>query len=229
MFAIGWQKCMEAFELIGRYCNKKAIQQSRDNYDRTMKSSCNASDVLGQMFEQLANVAFEENKTPMDSNHIPGFACLEFDAPLNKFNCAPNLTSTKNQFFNQLHKDGKDISDFALEVFIPILKRTGRLAHPVENYDVTGGRFVFPDHRCGIDFAEKGLINQKTATTSKSIEDGSIQERPANKLKDPKDMFVGGHNYLMGDASDVSRFRLLSILELMQKAINRAIWVTAIP
>jgi hypothetical protein len=251
---------MEAFELIGRYCNKKAIRQSRDDYDRTMKSSRDASDVLGQMFKQLANVAFEENKTLMDSNHIPGFACLEFDAPLNKFNCAPNLTSTKNQFFNQPHKDGKDISDFALAVFIPILKRTGRLAHPGENYDVTGGRFVFPDHRCGIDFAEKGLvkmvwrareyrhctlpcrdsrhhtrlamslqINQKTATTSKSIEDGSIQERPANKLKDPKDMFVGGHNHLMGDASDVSRFRLLSILELMQKAINRAIWATAIP
>ncbi|PLW35409.1 hypothetical protein PCASD_14002 [Puccinia coronata f. sp. avenae] len=45
-------------------------------------------------------------------------------------------------------------------------------------------------------------INQKTATTSKSIEDGSIHKRPANKLKDPRDMFVGGHNHLMGDASD---------------------------
>ncbi|PLW42679.1 hypothetical protein PCASD_08484 [Puccinia coronata f. sp. avenae] len=226
-----------------------------------MESSCNASDVLGQMFERLANVAFEENKTLMDKNHIPGFAFLEFDAPLNEFDCAPNLTWTKNQFFNQPHKDSKDISDFALAVFIPISKRTGELAHTGENYNVTGGRFVFPNHRCGIDFAEKGLvkmvwrareyrhstlpcrgsrdhtclamslqINRKTATTSKSIEDGSIHKRPAKKLKDPRDMFVGGHNHLMGDASDVSWFFLSgNILELMQKAINRAIWATAIP
>jgi hypothetical protein len=159
MWAIGWRKCMEAFELIGRYRNQAAISKALEAYHRIMGSSSAASDVLGKMFRKLSDVAFEENRILMETNKIPGFACLEYNQHLNKNDCAPNLTFTENGYFNKPHLDTEDLSEFALVLFIPISKESGELITDAEEYDLQDGKFVFPDYGFGIDLTkQKGII-----------------------------------------------------------------------
>ncbi|PLW28463.1 hypothetical protein PCASD_23309 [Puccinia coronata f. sp. avenae] len=89
--------------------------------------SWGVSDILGGMFHKLSDVAFKDNQTLMLKNHIPGFASLEFDAPLNKNDCSLNLTFTTSSFFNPPHVDSKDISEFAFVLFVPININDGTL------------------------------------------------------------------------------------------------------
>ncbi|PLW50116.1 hypothetical protein PCASD_01895 [Puccinia coronata f. sp. avenae] len=138
MWAIGWRKSSTAFELIGRYLNQDAINLAPDVYDSVMKLSAGVSDILGGMFHKLSGVAFKDNQTLMLKNHIPGFASLEFDAPLNKNNCSPNLTFTTSGFFNPPHVDSKDISKFAFVLFVPININNGTLVSESDDYGVTG-------------------------------------------------------------------------------------------
>ncbi|KAI9628829.1 hypothetical protein KEM48_011366 [Puccinia striiformis f. sp. tritici PST-130] len=45
-----------------------------------------------------------------------------------------------------------DLSDYAFVMFLPTYSATGKLAPPDSNYNVSGGPFVFPDHKFGIKF-----------------------------------------------------------------------------
>ncbi|PLW19297.1 hypothetical protein PCANC_18482 [Puccinia coronata f. sp. avenae] len=159
MWVIGWRKSSTAFELIGRYLNQDAINLAPDVYEAVMKLSEGISDILGNMFHKLSDVAFKDTQTLMLKNHIPGFASLEFDAPLNKNDCSPNLTFTTSGFFNPPHVDSKDISEFAFVLFVPININDGTLVSESDDYSVTGGDFVFPYYNCGIDFSEEvGIV-----------------------------------------------------------------------
>ncbi|PLW10409.1 hypothetical protein PCANC_19684 [Puccinia coronata f. sp. avenae] len=47
MWAIGWQKAMAAYELIGQYRNQQAILEAPNVYNMAMQCSSAASDILG--------------------------------------------------------------------------------------------------------------------------------------------------------------------------------------
>ncbi|WAQ88707.1 hypothetical protein PtA15_10A126 [Puccinia triticina] len=159
MWAIGWRKCMEAYELIGRYRNRQAIKKNPETYDRVMRSSATPCSILGQMLRRLANVVFEENRELMVQNSIPSVASLEFDTPLNEDDCAPNLTFTVDGFCNQPHKDNKDISEFAFGLFLPVLKENWHLSTLPLDPCYTQGSFVFPDQQCGLDLSRcNGIV-----------------------------------------------------------------------
>ncbi|KAA1117511.1 hypothetical protein PGT21_010249 [Puccinia graminis f. sp. tritici] len=151
MFAIGWRKAMIAFQLIGIYRNKAAIAKSPSTYDTLMRKSTKISSILGRMFRHLANVAFQDNQDIMKSNSIPSLGHLAFNMPINDDDCSPNLTFTTDGFFNSPHFDKDDISEFAFGLFIPVNKNDWTIA---DSSKLKGGEFVFPDYRCGIDFAK---------------------------------------------------------------------------
>ncbi|PLW29358.1 hypothetical protein PCANC_21066 [Puccinia coronata f. sp. avenae] len=194
---------MAAYELIGRYRNQQAILEAPDFYNMAMQCSSAASDILGQMFRKLANVAFEDNQEQMTHNHIPALATLDFSTPLQELDCAPNLTFTEDGFLNHPHCDTEDISEFAFGLFIPISKETGQLVDLMDDYHFAGGSFVFPDFKFGLDFSRhKGIslqINKRTSNASRDIENGTILDRPSNKNKNPDDMFIGDHKHLLPD------------------------------
>jgi hypothetical protein len=141
-----------------RYLNQDAINLAPEVYNAVMKLSAGVSDILGGMFRKLSDVAFKDNQTLMLKNHIPGFASLEFDDPLNKKDCSPNLTFTTSGLFNPPHVDSQDISDFAFVLFVPININDGTLISKSDDYGVTGEEFVFPDYNCGIDLSEEPSI-----------------------------------------------------------------------
>ncbi|KAA1105182.1 hypothetical protein PGTUg99_007214 [Puccinia graminis f. sp. tritici] len=151
MFAIGWRKAMIAFQLIGIYRNKAAIAKSPSTYDTLMRKSTKISSILGRMFRRLANVAFQDNQDIMKSNSIPSLGHLAFNIPINDDDCSPNLTFTTDGFFNSPHFDKDDISEFEFGLFIPVNKNDWTIA---DSSKLKGGEFVFPDYRCGIDFAK---------------------------------------------------------------------------
>jgi hypothetical protein len=43
-------------------------------------------------------------------------------------------------------------------LFLPTYSSDGRLAPPESGYDITGGKFVFPDHAIGINFDHQHAI-----------------------------------------------------------------------
>ncbi|KNZ50240.1 hypothetical protein VP01_4534g2, partial [Puccinia sorghi] len=61
MWASCWQKCMDAYKLTGIYLNQTNIQAHKEEYKALMNSSSQPSDILGKMFQDMANVAFEQN------------------------------------------------------------------------------------------------------------------------------------------------------------------------
>jgi hypothetical protein len=154
MFAIGWRKAMIAFQLIGIYRNKAAIAKSPSTYDTLMRKSSKISSILGRMFRRLANVAFRDNQDIMKINSIPSLGHLAFNMPINEDDCSPNLTFTTDGFFNSPHFDKEDISEFAFGLFIPVHKNDWTIDPSADSSKLTGGQFVFPDYRCGIDFAK---------------------------------------------------------------------------
>jgi hypothetical protein len=154
MFAIGWRKAMVAFQLFGRYRNKAAIANAPEVYDNLMRQSHKISGMLGRFFKRLANVAFADNQELMKKYGIPSIGHLSFGKPINDDDCAPNLTFTTNRFFNSPHRDPDDLSEFAFGMFIPV-NRTDFASGGITNPSaLSGGQFVFPDYRVGIDFSK---------------------------------------------------------------------------
>ncbi|KAA1078346.1 hypothetical protein PGT21_033864 [Puccinia graminis f. sp. tritici] len=158
MWMVGWRKAMQSYQLFGRYRDKKAIAAARGEYDKLMKESSKSSNILGKMFQDFANVAFEEDRELMKKFGIPAFASLDFDSPLEETDCAPNISFTRNEFFNPSHFDKDDLSEFAFGLFFPISRASGEFAGGALNSDISGGNFVFPDLKCGINFGQQNGI-----------------------------------------------------------------------
>ncbi|EFP89691.1 uncharacterized protein PGTG_15654 [Puccinia graminis f. sp. tritici CRL 75-36-700-3] len=154
MFAIGWRKAMVAFELFGRYRNNAAIAKAPDVYDNLMQQSQKISSMLGRIFKRLANVAFDSNQELMKEYGIPSIGHLSFGRPINDDDCAPNLTFTSNRFFNSPHCDKDDLSEFAFGMFIPVNRTNWSIGGLMSPSRLSGGQFVFPNYRVGIDFSK---------------------------------------------------------------------------
>ncbi|POV98613.1 hypothetical protein PSHT_13928 [Puccinia striiformis] len=169
MWALGWRKAMVTAQLIGRYIFQSAVDKNKEDYDNLMKTSDRASNILGNMFKSMADIPYEQNRDLMKKNNIPSFAHLSFNDPLSEGDCSPHLTYTSDGFFNNPHEDDQDISVFAFALFLPHDKVKGTLADPTTGYNVTGGPFVVPDYRFGIDFTkQKGVV--KLLWASKKIQ-----------------------------------------------------------
>ncbi|KAI7934535.1 hypothetical protein MJO28_016962 [Puccinia striiformis f. sp. tritici] len=200
MYMVGWRKSLDSFQLMGRYRHQATITESPEDYDTLMRNlaPC-ASDILGVIFKNHANVAFEDNRKKMKDANIPAMAALKFDAPLSPNNSAPNLSFTRDGFFN---------------------KETGLLVTDSAAVDIEGGKFVLPNQRCGINFSKQnrlvqmiwkaksydhctlpainpGLytrigmslqVSKKTENTARDIESGEIMNRPSNQHKDMEDI-----------------------------------------
>ncbi|KAA1075636.1 hypothetical protein PGTUg99_032923 [Puccinia graminis f. sp. tritici] len=158
MRMVGWRKGMESLELLGRYRDQDAIDNAQDKYDKLMRESSTSSDILGRIFKRFANVAFQDNRELMAKDYIPAHAALDFDAPLKPDDCASNLSFTRDDFYNPPHSDKGDISEFAFGLFFPISRADGKLAMGCNPDNVSGGSFVFPNYRCGIDFSKQNGV-----------------------------------------------------------------------
>ncbi|EFP92817.2 uncharacterized protein PGTG_18596 [Puccinia graminis f. sp. tritici CRL 75-36-700-3] len=143
---------MVTFQLLGLYQNEAAVTHSSTAYNELMQESPKVSSILGKMFCKIANVAFSENQELMTEYSIPSIGHPDFDIPIREDNCVPNLTFTSGGFFNPLHRDTKDLSDFAFGLFVPVNKHDWSIATNKPHFNLAGGAFVFPDYRCGIDF-----------------------------------------------------------------------------
>ncbi|KAI9627037.1 hypothetical protein H4Q26_017565, partial [Puccinia striiformis f. sp. tritici PST-130] len=136
------------------------ITESPEDYDTLMRNlaPC-ASDILGVIFKNHANVAFEDNRKKMKDANIPAMAALKFDAPLSPNNSAPNLSFTRDGFFNKVHTDD-DFPTIALQFFFPMIKETGLLVTDSAAVNIEGGKFVLPNQRCGINFSKQNRLVQ---------------------------------------------------------------------
>ncbi|EFP92120.1 uncharacterized protein PGTG_17425 [Puccinia graminis f. sp. tritici CRL 75-36-700-3] len=154
MFAIGWRKAMVAFQLLGLYRNKAVITRHPEEYNQLMERSSHVSSILGRMFRRVANVAFSDNQELMQQYSIPLLGHPDFDLPIGKDDCAPNLTFTAGGFFNPPHCDRQDLSEFAFGLFLPVNRHDWSVPTLSTHSNLSGGAFVFPDYRCGIDFSK---------------------------------------------------------------------------
>ncbi|KAI7933365.1 hypothetical protein MJO28_017692 [Puccinia striiformis f. sp. tritici] len=114
-----------------------------------------ANRVLWKMFHQFSDVALQNNQEYMKKFNIPSLDTDNHtDDNSSPFNFSSNLTFTSNGFFNHAHKDEGDDCHlpFAFLISIPTVKRTGRLALPSDNYDVSVGHFIFRDCKFGVRF-----------------------------------------------------------------------------
>ncbi|KNE90719.1 hypothetical protein PSTG_15825 [Puccinia striiformis f. sp. tritici PST-78] len=166
MWAVGWRKCMKALEILGCYIKYYAVRASPKEYCQQVKKAGKVLNKLGRMFKNLANVPFESNRQIMKNNKIPSFSSSEFDSQLSKFDCAPHITFTTHSFYNPPHTDKGDVSDYAFALFVPTNSANGTLADPLTGYNVTGGRFAFPDYNFCIDFKEQGIVKMIWAANS---------------------------------------------------------------
>ncbi|KAI7934564.1 hypothetical protein MJO28_016881 [Puccinia striiformis f. sp. tritici] len=181
MWAVGWRKCMKALEIIGRYIKYFAVRASPKEYCQHVSKASKVSKILGKMFKNMADIPFETNRQIMKDNEIPSFSSSEFNSRLSKLDCAPHITFTTHGFFNPPHTDKGDVTDYAFALFVPTNSADGTLADP--GYDVTGGRFVLPDHHCCIDFKQKGVVKMIWAANSvKHCTLPAIKKKPYTRM-----------------------------------------------
>ena len=158
---------MDAYKLAGLYLNSASIKAFKEEYIALMNSSSKPSDILGKMFQDTANVAFEQNRALMKANSIPAFKSLHHQETLGEYDCSPHLTFTTNRFYNPPHKDDKDIQDFEFVVFLPTHISDGTLINTSDKYTINGGGFVFPDYGFGIYFSEQRGVVQMVCASKK--------------------------------------------------------------
>ncbi|KAH9471082.1 hypothetical protein Pst134EA_004990 [Puccinia striiformis f. sp. tritici] len=183
---------------MGRYRHQATITESPEDYDTLMRNlALRASDILGAMFKNHANVAFEDNREKIKDANIPAMAALEFDAPLSPNDSAPNLSFTRDGFFNKVHTDDGDLSDYCFAVFFSHYKGNWTTCDRFAAADIEGGQFVLPKQRCGINFSKQNRLVSKTENTARDIESGEIMNRPSNQHKDMEDMYFGEHQEIM--------------------------------
>ncbi|PLW06108.1 hypothetical protein PCANC_26095 [Puccinia coronata f. sp. avenae] len=158
MWAIGWRKSMKALKLLGLYLKLPAIRRSPREYCKLVLQTPRVSRILGGMFRTLAQIPFLSNQQIMRDNKIPSFASPEFAMPLTEFDCSPHITFTTNSFYNAPHFDKGDLLTYAFALFVPTRSKDGTLIDLSDPYNVSGGRFVFPDYNFYIDFKQKGIV-----------------------------------------------------------------------
>ncbi|KNZ45794.1 hypothetical protein VP01_77g8 [Puccinia sorghi] len=159
MCAFGWQKFMDAYKLAGIYLNEANIQAHKEEYKALMNSFSQPSGILGKMFQDMANVSFEQSCELMKTNSIPAFKYLHHQETLGQYDCSPHLKFTTNGFYNSPHCNNKDIQDFDFVVSLPTNISDSTLIKTSDRYTINCGGFVFPDYGFGIDFSEQiGII-----------------------------------------------------------------------
>jgi hypothetical protein len=149
---------MDAFKLAGMYVCQEKVQQAKDDYNTLMRSSSKPSAILGKIFHEVANIAFNNNRELMAAHSVPAFCSLHYQEQLGEFDCLPNITFTTSRFYNPPHQDDGDAQEFAFLLFLPVNTTDGSLIQPTNNYHVHGGAFVFPDYHFGIDSSQHNGI-----------------------------------------------------------------------
>ena len=158
MWAIGWRKSSDKGQIVGKYITTLDDSQLEDFHAHYLKSR-RLGQIIGDLFKKLAEIPFGANHELMKKNNLPSLAHLEYGEELTDSDCAPHITFTTNGFFNPPHIDTKDISPFAFVMFIPTRTHDGSLILNQDEYDITSGPFIFPDHKFGIDFDHQfGLV-----------------------------------------------------------------------
>ncbi|KAI7948872.1 hypothetical protein MJO29_010537 [Puccinia striiformis f. sp. tritici] len=158
MWAFGWRKAMKAYKLFGVYVLGDAVKSALARYTKLVSRAPKVSEVIGRMFHNLADIPFNENRSFMAKNSIPSLSSFKFEDKLGKFDCAPHVTFTTDSYYNNPHKDTRDISTYAFAMFVPTLSANGRLADNSSGYDVSGGRFVMPDYNFCIDLSKEKCV-----------------------------------------------------------------------
>ncbi|KAI9611972.1 hypothetical protein H4Q26_008062 [Puccinia striiformis f. sp. tritici PST-130] len=178
---VGWRKSSDKFQLMGRYRDQEAIDAAPEEYDCLMQNaSPQASDILGEMFKDFANVVFEENRKKMLQDNIPAMAALEFNVPLNENDCAPNLSFTRDggAFVLPNQRCGIDFSK--QNGLVKMIWRANQYPHctlPAVN------------HGCHTRIGISLQVSKKTASASREITNGEIMNRTTNRDKKPEDIY----------------------------------------
>ena len=141
MRCVGWHKSYQEFQLFGRYIWAERIQANLFEYNFLMNSSRGPSNILGTIFRNMANVAFQENQDLLQRHHIPSMGALHFEEETQDKNCTPHITFTRNSYFNKPHKGNEDISQFEFLLVAPANKRTGLLCETLDKFGITVGHF----------------------------------------------------------------------------------------
>ncbi|KAI9621474.1 hypothetical protein KEM48_007709 [Puccinia striiformis f. sp. tritici PST-130] len=190
---VGWRKSSDKFQLMGRYRDQEAIDAAPEEYDCLMQNaSPQASDILGEMFKDFANVVFEENREKMLQDNIPAMAALEFNVPLNENDCAPNLSFTRDggAFVLPNQRCGIDFSK--QNGLVKMIWRANQYPHctlPAVN------------HGCHTRIGISLQVSKKTASASREITNGEIMNRTTNRDKKPEDMYMGDHQQIMNSTA----------------------------
>jgi hypothetical protein len=150
MWAIGWRKSYDEDQIVGRYI-KAFTETEMKAYDDHYLKSKRVGQIIGNLFKDLAQTPFEENRNLMQQYSIPAFESLEYGETPEESACTPHITFTTNGFFNPPHKDKDDISKFAFVLFLPTRTSDYTLVDS-SDYDIKSGPFIFPDHKFGINF-----------------------------------------------------------------------------
>ncbi|KAA1079344.1 hypothetical protein PGT21_008663 [Puccinia graminis f. sp. tritici] len=160
MWALGWRKDYDGIEILGRYRDKKAIENNPEGFEKVMNRSIRAGEVLWKTFHGFADVAVEKNQKFMEDFNIPSIADNNFpESPGEKypFGFASNLAFSSHGFYNHHHLDSGDSSELplAFALIIPTSKLTGKIVN--DDYDVTNGQFIFRDLRIALDFKPRTI------------------------------------------------------------------------
>ncbi|WAQ81743.1 hypothetical protein PtA15_2A54 [Puccinia triticina] len=166
MWGVGWRKCMKALELFGRYIKLRVAHTWRGEYLKLAVQGLSVSRILGQMFKSLGDIPFESNRKLMEEHGILSLASGEFNDRLSEFDCSPHITFTTNGFYNRPHRDTGDASEFAFALFVPTKSSDGTLADAETESNASGGRFVFPDYKCYIEFQPQTVVKLLWAAKS---------------------------------------------------------------
>jgi hypothetical protein len=155
MWVVGWRKGYKGLEILGCYCNQKAIDANPLHFSNLMGDSARAGKVVWDLIHGFGNVAVKNNQAYMDQYGIPSFADTNFpkaDGDKLPFGFASYLVS--HGFYNHHHKDNGDASELplAFAMIIPTSKVTGMIATKADGYDVEKGQFILRDIQIAPDF-----------------------------------------------------------------------------
>ncbi|OAV98448.1 hypothetical protein PTTG_25668 [Puccinia triticina 1-1 BBBD Race 1] len=176
MWAVGWRKLMVALEMLGIYCNQKAIDKYPEEYAKHINNSKKASQILWSLFHPIANIALQHNQDFLIEHNIPAFFDSAFPGqnqatPESTSSSTPesmsestseltpesffssNLTFTAKGFYNHPHVDDKEepLLPFAFLLSLPTCRKTGKLTFK-SGYNLNNGPFIFPECKFGIKF-----------------------------------------------------------------------------
>ncbi|KNZ44802.1 hypothetical protein VP01_87g5 [Puccinia sorghi] len=122
MRAIGWRNSQDFLQVVGQYIKYFFLKKVKKYEKHFTKAK------------------------PLATNSTRWMKFKDKPGPLS---CSPHLTLTTNSFFYLPPVDKKDLLDYDFVFFLPTYLANGNLAPPD---NITGGPFVFPDNKLGINF-----------------------------------------------------------------------------